>query len=348
MYLPIFEKKDFTLCNLPVPDGYPQSQTHAGIACYDGRFYLTCSPYPVKKFTWISAHWYALLQKISGGRWGRIPDAEKFENPMLYIGDGDYGNPAVNFIPLEPFPLMPTPMPVFGLPAYNSDPDIFIEEGDVYVLNRTYYRRTSENGESVKEVLISMIKGKVDNLGYHFGTISEFKRSNDSLISPCLTKYQEKYLFTWLETNSAIDGHSFEGLYMQQSDTIDGLKGGSATTKIEIASGDLLPWHMSLFIYEETLFAIVACVKRGDISHIWQMMGEFNADLSELTIYQRPLTDYNSYRGAAIVVNGDFILYTTTLNDNVRGSKSVDGRDIIMTKMNIGKIIEIVRQNEVI
>lgn len=346
MNLPIFNKKDFTLCNVPVPQGYPQSQTHAGIAYHNGRFYLTCSPYPVKKYSWFKSHWLSMLRKVSSGRWGRMLDAEKYENPMLYVGVGRKEAPATIFEPLYPFPLMETPMPVYGMPSYNSDPDIFIEEDKVYILNRTYYRRTSEKGLNEKEVIISLIKGSLNENGFQLMDISEFKKSEDSLISPCLIKYRGKYLFMSLETNSAIDGHSFDGIYMQQSDTIHGLRGELEKKKITIQCEKLLPWHMSLFTYKERLFAIVACVVAGDKSHIWQMLGEFNQDLTMLTIHPKPLTDYNSYRGAAIVDQYDqFLLYSTTLNDKVHGSKSVDGRDIIVASRPMKEVLNELKES---
>ena len=340
MIQPIFSKKDFSLCTVLVPDGYPQSQTHAGIAYHAGKYYLTCSPYPVKKYSRFEAYWLSLIQKLSLGQWGNIVDAEKFENPMLYVGLDNKTAPPTMFESIYPFPLMSAPAPVYGMPAYNSDPDIFIEGDKVYILNRSYYRLPYVNIANEKEVLISLIRGHIDDNGYHLSDIMEFKKSNDSLISPCLIKYKDKYLFMSLETNSAIDGHSFDGLYMQQSDSVLGLINEQNNKKIDVEAGKMLPWHMSLFTYKERLFAIVACVENGDKTHLWQMLGEFDEDLSHLEIYPRPLTDYNSYRGAALVVNDEFILYTTTLNDKVRGSRSVDGRDIIMAKKPINNLLD--------
>ena len=94
-----------------------------------------------------------------------------------------------------------------------------------------------------------------------------------------------------------------------------------------------------MFTYKEKLYAIIACVLKGDSSHVWQMIGAFNETLTKLKIYSRPLTDYNSYRGAAIVLDGKFILYTTTLNDRVPGSVSIDGRDIIVAETNFEDLL---------
>ena len=345
MIQPVFCKNDFSLCSVRVPDGYPQSQTHAGIAFHGGKYYLTCSPYPVKKYTRFEAHWHSLLKKISSGRWGKFVNAEKYENPMLYVGMGDKDTPPVKFEPVYPFPLMDTPTPVYGKPAYNSDPDIFIEDDKVYILNRSYYRRPSEKGGNEKEVLISLICGLISDNGYQKSDVLEFKKTSDSLISPCLIKYKGKYLFSSLETNSAIDGHSFEGLYMQQSESIMGLMREQGKKKIAVESGNMLPWHMSLFVYNDRLFSIVTCVKKGDLSHLWQMFGEFDKDLSRLKIYSKPLTDYNSYRGSAIVLKDKLFLYTTTLNEHVKGSMSYDGRDILVSSMPICEFLKSVTNN---
>lgn len=332
MNSPVFSKSDFILCDVPVPDGYPQSQTHVGVAFWGRKLFLTCSPYPVKKSSRLCAYWRKIEQKITHGLLGRSINAESFENPLLYVATFVGNNPPVVFEPVRPFPLMDTPYPVFGQPAYNSDPDIYIDNDSVYIINRTYYRKPLTNGKVEKEVLISLIRGSLSELGYQFVGIEDFKRSPNSLISPCLTKFHGEYLFTQLETNSALDGHTFGGLFIQRAKNIDGLR-EEVYSKVEIEGGDMLPWHMSLFIYNDELYAIIACVKEGDASHLWQMMGKFNADLSALQIYPHPLTDYNSYRGSAIVVDDEFILYSTTLNDKVKGSNAVDGRDIIMAKL---------------
>lgn len=340
MNLPLFKKNDFSLCDVRVPASYPQSQTHAGIAYFDGKFYLTCSPYPVKSYSKHSYFLLALLRKVTNGKFGKMIDAESYENPLLYIGDIDKGRPPIYFEPAEPFPLMDTPESFYGLHAYNSDPDIFIEDGKVYILNRTYYRKPSSDGAIGKEVLISLINSFVDESGFHFQQIEDFKKTQKSLISPCLIKYNGEYLFTQLETNSAIDGHTFEGLYMQKAASMAELKGNEEYVKIEVQSNGLLPWHMSLFNYEDRLFSIITCVENGNKSHLWQMLGEFSSDLTRLKIHPRPLTDYNSYRGAAVVVDTEFVLYSTTLYDKVKGSKSVDGRDIIMARMPFEKLLE--------
>ena len=127
---------------------------------------------------------------------------------------------------------------------------------------------------------------------------------------------------------------------MQKAKTIAELKGNDEYFKVEVMSNGYLPWHISLFNYGNRLFSIVTCVENGNKSHLWQMLGEFSSDLTRLKIYPRPLTDYNSYRGSAVVISDEFILYSTTFNERIKGSISVDGRDIIMARMPFQQLLE--------
>ena len=76
------------------------------------------------------------------------------------------------------------------------------------------------------------------------------------------------------------------------------------------------------------------------------MFGEFNEDLTELVIYPTPLTDYNSYRGAAVVRDdGVFVLYSTVLWEHIKGSKSVDGRDVILAQCAFSDLLNRIKSN---
>ena len=63
----IFRKDEFELCEVPVPEGYPQSQTHCGVICVDGSYILSTSPYPVPKRSKWLVYIMAVLKKISFG-----------------------------------------------------------------------------------------------------------------------------------------------------------------------------------------------------------------------------------------------------------------------------------------
>ena len=99
------------------------------------------------------------------------------------------------------------------------------------------------------------------------------------------------------------------------------------------------PWHISLFQYDEVMYAIIACVRQGESHRCWQVLGEFSKDLSMLTIYQTPLTDYKSYRCSAYVdKTGEFLLYTSTVGENINGGESVDGREILFAHVKFSEL----------
>lgn len=346
MNKPIFDRKDFTLCSVPVPRGYPQSQTHSGIALHNGRYYLTTSPYPERKYTRWQFYPRYILRKLTNER--LFPNGDFYENPCLYVGEkGDINEVPVNFHPITPFPLANTPNRLNGLPAYNSDPDIFVEKDTFYLLNRTVYRKKMQKHGYESETHIHLLSGKLNGDSMQILTDDLIKVWDKPYVSPCLTKFGEQYLFTYLDTCSALDAQTFDGLFIQRINCIEAVKGDSDTEQVEVISHELLPWHMSLFQYENKLYTIIACVKRGDVTcKILQMFGEFNDDLSELHIYQTPLTDYNSYRGAACVQPGGMlVLYTTTVHEKVPGSKSVDGRDILMASMPFDSFLDKIRSH---
>lgn len=325
----VFEKKDYMLCSVPVPKGYPQSQTHVGVMKLGGSTLLTSSPYPsVRRETW-KEYLRAIIRRLSFGYFCKNIRGEFFENPCLYISaDG------ISFRLLRARPLMETPDPEFGLPAFNSDPDLFIESNNIYTLNRAIYRTklTPERKRDEYIIRIYLIKGQLINNKYKYISTSLFKETTDLIVSPCLTYFKGKYIYTSLWTNCYNDGEDFDGMRFIKSNTIDGLSNNENWLPIEVNTDIWIPWHMSLFVHNDTLYTIVACVKRGQPRRCYQMLGVFDQKLQKLTIYPQPLTDYNSYRGAAYVdYNDQFVLYSTTVDEKLKGGMSCDGREIIMT-----------------
>ena len=108
----VFQPKEFQICNVPVPKGYPQSQTHAGVAYCNGRVYLTTSPYPSVKYKRIVAYARAIIRKFTNKiyppAWGDI-----LENPMLYGGEKEESSP-VRVNPVVGKPLESTPPELVG------------------------------------------------------------------------------------------------------------------------------------------------------------------------------------------------------------------------------------------
>ena len=347
---PLFKKTDFQLCQVPVPSGYPQSQTHSGVALYEGKYYLTVSPYPSHQEKLYKVLIKTIMRKLSCDRLFPVVRSESYENPCLYIQSEDGGIPT-HFKLMQQHPLMDTPDDYYGLPAFNSDPDIFIEDGIIYVLNRVVYRTKLCPGEPLNKYdnRIYLISGEIDKERFKLDRILRLHSSDkQALVSPCFFKYNNKYYLLVLETNSYNDGESFEGLYKITSEQVVGLKDNNNWEKIIIENiGDFIPWHISTFQYQSRLYAIVACIKKGKSHRCWQMFGAFNKDLSFMKLYHTPLTDYKSYRGAACVTqNGEFVLYSTTVHEAIQGSNSVDGRDVIMAHMPFDLLLRQLRANE--
>jgi len=345
---PLFRREDFRLCEVPVPQGYPQSQTHSGIAFFKGDYYLTSSPYPNKHRTRWEMYYLIALRKLSFGLLNYVKDGEIYENPCLYRGVFFHkGDIPTKFEPIADNPLIKTPVSLNGLPAYNSDPDIYIENGVFYILNRTLFRtkKLSAGGYESK-TCISILRGVLENGRFIINETKQVKEWNNPYTSPCLTRFNGKIVFCYMDSNSAIDSETFNGLFLQITDSVEDLTpDNKCFKKVKVNAGDMLPWHMSLFQTEGKLFTIIACVKRGDPTRkVWQMFGEFSTDLSELTIYSTPLTDFNSYRGSACVNDdGVFVLYSTTVWEKIKGSNSVDGRDIIVAHMPFTTLLNEIR-----
>ena len=344
----VFNRTDFTLCDVPVPKGYPQSQTHAGIALLNGSYILVTSPYPNIKYKKIILYLRVLVRKLTKGLFFNSPDGEYYENPCIYLGCSDNSEPPTTFNLMHQKPLMDTPESLFELPTFNSDPDIFVEDDDIYIMNRSVFRTELIKGSGYKATIkLYLIRGKVINKHFSLEETYILKSGFTAIISPCLIKIKEKYVLVYLDTNSYNDGSTFKGIYIQTADSLRGLQCNTATRKINLVSGDYLPWHMSLFEYKHRIYSIVACVKKGHPNRCWQMLGEFDKNLSVLKIYQTPLTDYASYRGAACVTDKDeLILYSTTVHEKVKGSKSVDGRDVVMAHMPFEEIINLLKADE--
>lgn len=338
----VFRKSDFVLCDIPVPKGYKQSQTHVGISVVEGEYYLTTSPYPAySRSRWI-VYLEAAIRKLSRGKLLKPFVAEKWENPCLYIGlNSDDGIPT-KFKLLRQTPLMLPPETYNGLPAYNSDPDLWVEGGTIHVLNRIV-RRTekSQKGRQYKyETQLFHIYGSVDNKIFKYKGTELLYESDRNLVSPCLIHYNGEYLLSELETNSYNDGNSFTGLFVAHSASIEGFKKNLQWEQVNVEGNGYLPWHMSMFQYKNKVYAIIACVKKGESHRCWQMLGRFSDDLTELFIYDTPLTDLNSYRSAALVNDGMFILYNAVVNESFKGSTSVDGRDVLMAKIPFDNLLD--------
>lgn len=345
MRTPVFKRSDFVLCHVPVPEGYPQSQTHAGVGVLsNGQYVLTSSPFPAVKYNILIAYMRAGIRRLTKGKFFKHP-GEYYENPCIYVGDPTNASPPSSFRLAQSTPLMNPVDPVFGYPSFNSDPDLYIEDDSIYILNRSIYRRGGKYNYFMR---LFLINGRIENSFFLQNSTILFREGTDIVGSQCLIKFDGQYLMTDIMSNSYNDGVTWNGIRFIKGKRIEDLKSICDWNMVEVVNnGDFLPWHMSLFSCNNVLYTIIACVRKGMDHRCWQLLGEFSNDLSRLFIYQKPLTDYNSYRGAAIVCeDGNFILYNTTVGEKIKGGKSVDGREIVMAQMPFSELLDLLRKSE--
>lgn len=347
MNKPVFDRSDFQLCDVPVPKGYPQSQTHAGVAFNGVKFYLTTSPYPGPDYGVWEWRIMRMVRIMSFGKLCKIPNGEHFENPCIYVGEKDVVGAPVQFELMQRTALMETPEEFNGLPSYNSDPDIYIEGDIIYVMNRSVIRTKiyEDHRPYDFDTRIYLMKGKDENKRFKLLSCNLVREGQDPYVSPSLVKLQGKYIVGYLDNRMEGSGVVFNNLYLSSANVIEEAIRSKYRYPIEVTSGNMIPWHISLFVQDETLYAIVTCVKKGDVSlKMWQMLGVFDKELKKINIFPRPLTDLNSYRGSAIVDNeGMFVLYTPTVHEKIVGSKSIDGRDILVATKKFEDILSQVK-----
>ena len=337
----VFDIKDLLLCHVSVPAGYPQSQTHVGVSTVKDGVLLTSTPYPSRRLPKYKAYLRALISKLTFKRVCKGYRGEAYENPCLYVSSD---KPFNSFKLVCDKPLMDTPDTLYyGQPAYNSDPDLYVEGNMIYILNRSYYRKSLDNKDI--EIRLYLIKGELADKHFKLIGIDLFKNTCDPFVSPCLTMFDNKYVLFYILSGSYNDGCSFEGITYVAAESIDDLKNAEDWRNIHIDCDGLLLWHMSVFQYQGKLYAIIACVKKGFPKMCYQMLGEFNRDLSRLKIFKKPLVAIPSYRGAAYVdKDGIFHLYTTTDANGWKGGSSVDGREILLASMPFNELIFLMNQ----
>ena len=240
----IFENNELILCSAPVPMGYPQSLTHVCVKEFSGRLYMTLSPFPSIRTTRFRAYLRAILRRITGGLFGKLIIGETYENPCIYIDDKKSDRRVFRLMCFKP--LMDTPDPYYGFPAYNSDPDLYIEDKVAYVLNRAIFRTKYNPSDNKYECIIRLylIQGLLDDGRFKLLKIQLLKESSELSVSPCLIKYEGAYLLFQLYTNCYNDGVSFEGLRFLKCNTIEGLEFEYEWKTVSDEEGDYIPWHI--------------------------------------------------------------------------------------------------------
>ena len=95
---------------------------------------------------------------------------------------------------MQSTPLMMTPDSINGLPAYNSDPDLFIESGVLHVLNRVVYRTRLNDIDGSYEYKSNIfhIYGIIEQKLFKFQGAELLIDSKRNMVSPCLTNYRDE------------------------------------------------------------------------------------------------------------------------------------------------------------
>lgn len=308
MKTPIFAKSQFELCTLSNPSGYPNSWTHAGIAYsqngYNGyHYFLSQSPYPSNN--------------------------DDYENPCFYYANARAGNlPPINWIAFSGNPLQTDPGD-----GYNADPDILFFNGDLYLGNRPYLRPAYQ--------WVNMQKCTIVNGAFTFG---EPVKLYDTNTLPANFGYPSSYLTTLVSPAIIVKGNKIRSYHLVTNSTNDAsrcrnlviMEGTDLVTpqnfqflKYGSILGNVEPWHIDVFEYNNKLYAILCC-NVDSIEHNTFNFLAVSEDWENFRIYDRPLSDIKSYRSSAMIrEDGLFVLYLATLEYKPTGNVSADGRNIL-------------------
>ena len=105
---------------------------------------MTTSPFPNVKYGKCVTYLRIIIRKLSKGKLLNPVRADYYENPCLYVEENNHESYPKRFKLLCNHPLMECPDDYYGYPSYNSDPDIYIEDGNVYILNRSVFPTSND------------------------------------------------------------------------------------------------------------------------------------------------------------------------------------------------------------
>ena len=275
----VIGKRKYQWCTIPVPEGYPkQSQTHPSI--------LYC------KQKWNNyTHWLATTP---------YPNADiRYENPCIYKSN----NP-IDFTPIKNNPIVLCS----GGEAFNSDPELFLEQKKLYCINR------ENNHHHLYDVqLLSTLDG--DNWTKPISIYS----SDDlhrQLLSPSYIKVENKHRIYFLNGDAGIskNGHC-SGIEIIEGTNLDIPDFSFKQTGRFLNSKDLgvEPWHFDLFSFNGKLYMIL-CARDTKKKTLRSPMNTYLAvsdDEINFIIFPKPIVNYlKSYRPSAYVdENGVLHLY---------------------------------------
>lgn len=351
----VFSKNDLKFCSVPVPDinahkntdfeytaeqiaAYTQSQTHPSIVYipngWNGhKYWLATTPYPA--------------------------GTGVFENPCIYYGDEDKkGNPPTVFTPINgtasgEYTVVNNPVvKVNGTNAVNSDPDLILLNGTMWLISRANHERhctyaqKSETGQAWTPRCETPLWVRPAPMEPEF-------------ISPSIIEKDGELLAYGLSGRGAYPYDEYNnmgfswGIHILKGTTMEGVGDFDYWQKGVITGNFLVdPWHMDIFKDNSTgKIYMILCGNNVEPanSHRYCYLAE-SEDGVTFYLYGKPLMNaYRNYRPTAFLRESDrkLIVYFSTEYANVTADElpngasdmSNDGRYIVMAEKNFDTVL---------
>ncbi|MDP4201567.1 MAG: hypothetical protein Q8861_02645 [Bacteroidota bacterium] len=307
---PIFKLNDLKWCNIPVPKGYRQSQTHPSIIYnregWNGyNVWLATTPYP-------------------------STDAF-YENPCIYYSNYENNILNTNFHSISTNPIDKIDIRGSG---YNADPDIFLDGTALYCIEKK--QLTSDRKYHY------MIQSSLN--GQEWTTPKELFNSNLTgceMVSPAIIKYKNKYRIYGAYSDALKENGIFHNLIILESNSLQNPNFKLINKPEFKLKGSIELWHLDLFEYNNILY-MVLCGKNTNFSTTFlSTYLAYSVDYTNFHIFPRPLfSDIYSYRPSAFVDNqGKLNLLISTM-DAKHKVFSIDGNEIGYTSSSFSKLIQ--------
>jgi hypothetical protein len=280
----VIGNRKYCWCSVPVPLGYPkQSQTHPAIVYSPQKwngysFWLATTPYPNEDI--------------------------KYENPCIYKS-----NDHKDFQPIKNNPVLEYP----GNLAYNSDPELFMYNDKLYLINRE-----NENSNYLREIkLMSSQNGEEWSVPE---TIYTSNDENRQLLSPSYIKKGDKHLIYFLNGDAGVGKHgTCTGIEISETeDLTSGFKLSASGAFINKDEVKVEPWHFDLFEYNNLLYMILCGRDRARKTFRNPMYTYLavSEDYINFRIYSKPVIRHlKSYRPSAYIDNNILHLYFSVIGD---------------------------------
>lgn len=360
--VPYFAKADIKFCSVPVPlinghkDGtfeftdiqkkdYGQSQTHPSIVYIpDGfgghKWWLATTPYP-----------------HSNGA---------FENPCIYYGDEENGEPPLTFTPISGTAsgnYTITNNPIVKVPdtkTTNSDPDLFFDSQNnkLCLISRkntygyAYYYQESPDGQAWTprladaEYIINVNRGMPAELVSPAIILKDGKNEMYGLSSGGYLVPES------IRTQKGINRGMliYNGQFTPKGMHIVGK--ASLLGKMEVH-----PWHFDICYYNNKYYMIFSGTDYNT-KRIGLLRMAISDDGLDFKVYSRPLLplDYGYYRPSFYIDNDTLVIYGCTESGapdnadaypNGASDVPVDGRAIFRVMGNLPSIVNTLKADEI-